>query len=309
MAFKIMKQDPEARRILSDEESLDAISLYLHDIGSHGYLTPAEERAYFARLDRKWHGRLDNPPLPIPEKAKPIRAEISQYYLKLVASIAKGYNGKGVGYGDLIQEGNEGLFRAINKFDPARGYMLTTYATWWIRQAITRAVHNLGRTIRIPVHVGEVARQINKFEMDYMAEWGEPPIPEQIAEGLGKSVDKINYCINSTQYITSLDTPMTDEEDVGLYAIVGDNEEQYDREVDEGVLKKLVEGALSTLSAREAQIISFRFGLNGCNGRQYTLEEVGRKYGLTRERVRQIEGVALRKLRHPRRARKLKEFL
>ena len=271
----------------------DPVRMYLKEIGKVPLLT-AEEEIELAK-------RMENGD----EDAKKRLAEAN---LRLVVSIAKRYVGRGMLFLDLIQEGNLGLIKAVEKFDYRKGYKFSTYATWWIRQAITRAIADQARTIRIPVHMVETINKLIRVSRQLLQELGREPIPEEIAEEMDMSVDRVREILKISQEPVSLETPIGEEEDSHLGDFIQDDNVPVPADAAAFTLLKeqLVE-VLGTLTEREQKVLRLRFGLD--DGRARTLEEVGKEFNVTRERIRQIEAKALRKLRHPSRSRKLKDYL
>ena len=271
----------------------DPVRMYLKEIGRIPLLTSDEE---FENARRALEGD---------EEAKRILAESN---LRLVVSIAKRYVGRGMLFLDLIQEGNIGLMKAVDKFDPEKGYKFSTYATWWIRQAITRALADQARTIRVPVHMVETINKLARVQRQLTQDLNREPTDEEIAKKLGISVDKVREVYKISQDPVSLETPIGEEDDSHLGDFIRDERtvspEEY---ATEELLKEELAGVLLTLTDREEKVLRLRFGLD--DGQCRTLEEVGQIFGVTRERIRQIEAKALRKLRHPSRSRKLKDFL
>jgi RNA polymerase primary sigma factor len=241
-------------------------------------------------------------------KGQEAREKLIRANTRLVVSVAKRYVGQGVPLPDLIQEGNLGLMRAVNKFDYRRGYKFSTYATWWIRQAVSRAVSDQGRTIRLPVHMGDSIRRLYRTIHQLEQEWGRPPTPEEIAEAMDLDPRRVRWMLRVSRHPLSLEQPVGEEEDSELGSFIEDDDSTPPPEAaDQTLLREKLEELLDTLSPREARILRLRFGLQ--DGHYYTLEEVGKKFGLTRERIRQIEAQALNRLRHPRRSRQLKDYL
>lgn len=277
---------------LGGERVTDPVRMYLKEIGGIPLLTFSQEIDLAQRYEKK------------EEEAK---KKLIESNLRLVVSIAKKYIGRGLTFLDLIQEGNQGLIRAVEKYDWRRGYKFSTYATWWIRQAITRAIADQARTIRIPVHMVETINRFLKASRRLMQELGREPEPEEVAREMGVDVSKIREIIKVSQEPTSLETPVGTEEDSHLGDFISDTGPSPDDLASRQLLKESMEEILSTLSDREKRVLILRFGLE--DGRPRTLEEVGREFEVTRERIRQIEVKAIRKLRHPSRSKKLKDYL
>ena len=271
----------------------DPVRMYLKEIGKVSLLSADEEIELAKRMEKG------------DEAAKKRLAEAN---LRLVVSIAKRYVGRGMLFLDLIQEGNLGLIKAVEKFDYRKGYKFSTYATWWIRQAITRAIADQARTIRIPVHMVETINKLIRVSRQLLQEHGREPTPEEIAEEMDMPVDRVREILKISQEPVSLETPIGEEEDSHLGDFIQDDNVPVPADAAAFTLLKeqLVE-VLSTLTDREQKVLRLRFGLD--DGRARTLEEVGKEFNVTRERIRQIEAKALRKLRHPSRSRKLKDYL
>ena len=307
--LRITEDDPDDEIILSDEDDVDMgqidlsvpdgvsiedpVRMYLKEIGKVPLLSAEEEIELAKRLE------LGD------EEAKKRLAEAN---LRLVVSIAKRYVGRGMQFLDLIQEGNLGLIKAVEKFDHTKGFKFSTYATWWIRQAITRAIADQARTIRIPVHMVETINKVKKISSQLLHQNGHDPTAEEIAAALDMPVDKVREIMRVAQEPVSLETPIGEEEDSHLGDFIPDDDAPAPAEAaSHTLLKEQLSEVLGTLTPREEKVLRLRFGLE--DGRSRTLEEVGKEFNVTRERIRQIEAKALRKLRHPSRSKKLKDFL
>ncbi len=273
----------------------DPVKMYLKDIGKVPLLNPDEETELAKRM------------MEGDERAKRLLSEAN---LRLVVSIAKRYMGRGMQFLDLIQEGNLGLMKAVEKFDYQKGFKFSTYATWWIRQAITRAIADQARTIRIPVHMVETINKLIRISRRLLQELGREPTPEEIAEGMGPGYDeaKVREIQKIAQDPVSLETPIGEEEDSHLSDFIEDEKSTAPTDaVSYTMLKEQLIGILDTLTPREEKVLRLRYGLD--DGKPRTLEEVGKEFNVTRERIRQIEAKALRKLRHPSRSKRLKEYI
>ena len=282
------------QRILEQEGLVDdPVRLYLKEIGRVPLLTSEREHELAERMAE---GDIE---------AKKALVEAN---LRLVVSIAKRYVGRGMFFLDLIQEGNLGLMKAVDKFDYTKGYKFSTYATWWIRQAITRAIADQARTIRIPVHMVETIHKVSRYSRQLLQEYGREATAEEIGEKMGMSAEKVREIMKIAQDPVSLETPIGEEEDSHLGDFIQDEDTPPPADAaSQTILREVIERELHTLTPREEHVIKLRFGLY--DGRTRTLEEVGQEFNITRERIRQIEAKALRKLRHPSRARHLKGFL
>ncbi len=297
----------------------DAVGLYLREMARVPLLSLEEETrlAHIIEIGREAAQVLANngtDPIErarleaLVEEGRAAREHLIKANTRLVVSIAKKYIGRGVPFLDLIQEGNLGLMKAVEKFDYRRGYRFSTYATWWIRQTISRAVADQSRTIRVPVHMSDRIRRLYKTAQQLEQEYGRPPTPEEIAAELDMEPRKVQWMLRVSWRPLSLEHPVGEEEDNELGAFIEDDSTPTPpQSAYQKMLAEKIEEVLSTLSPREARILRLRFGLGG--SRSHTLEEVGQKFGLTRERIRQIEGKALRRLRHPRRSRQLRQYL
>ncbi|KOA21222.1 RNA polymerase sigma factor SigA [Clostridium homopropionicum DSM 5847] len=271
----------------------DPVRMYLKEIGKVPLLSPEEEIELAKKIE---NGDMSS------------KKKLAEANLRLVVSIAKRYVGRGMLFLDLIQEGNLGLIKAVEKFDYRKGYKFSTYATWWIRQAITRAIADQARTIRIPVHMVETINKLIRVSRQLLQELGREPLPEEVAEIMEMPVDKVREIMKIAQEPVSLETPIGEEEDSHLGDFIPDDEAPAPAEAAAfTMLKEQLINVLDTLTPREEKVLRLRFGLD--DGRARTLEEVGKEFNVTRERIRQIEAKALRKLRHPSRSKKLKDYL
>jgi len=274
----------------------DPIKIYLKEISKVNLLTPARERQLARRAQKN---------------DRKARDELIRANLRLVISIAKRYTGRGLSFLDLIQEGNIGLIKAVKKFDWKKGFKFSTYATWWIRQAITRAIADQARTIRIPVHMVETINKMNKIIREHLQEFGEYPTAEELSKKMDKPVEKVNEILMSAKDIISLNSPISsgngddDESETGDF--IGSEDMTPEEVAQQMILKEKLEEVLDTLHPKEALVLKMRYGF--LDGKQKTLEEVGQFFNVTRERIRQIETKALRKLRHPSRSSQLKDIV
>ena len=320
--------EPEEELDLSMPEGIsidDPVRMYLKEIGKVPLLTADEEIDIAMRMERGdsakealEKGVNENGEALTEDEKKMYQAHIddgtqakrmlAEANLRLVVSIAKRYVGRGMLFLDLIQEGNLGLIKAVEKFDYRKGYKFSTYATWWIRQAITRAIADQARTIRIPVHMVETINKLIRVSRQLLQEYGREPTPEEIAKTMNISESKVREIIKIAQEPVSLETPIGEEEDSHLGDFISDDDTPAPAEVaSHALMREQLWDVLDTLTPREEKVLRLRFGLD--DGNQRTLEEVGREFKVTRERIRQIEAKALRKLRHPSRSKKLKDYL
>ena len=289
---KRLMKEIEALTTLESPSVSDPVRMYLREIGRIPLLVAADEVDLAQKIEKD----------DLQAKKK-----LTESNLRLVVSIAKRYVGRGLTLLDLIQEGNQGLIRAVEKYDWRKGYKFSTYATWWIRQAITRAIADQARTIRIPVHMVETINKLVRTSRKLMQDLGREPTPEEIAKTMEVSVGKVREILKISQSTTSLESPVGDEDDSFLGDFIADTAPSPIETASKQLLKDNIREVLETLSPREASVLVYRFGLEG--GRPMTLEEVGKKFGVTRERIRQIEAKALRKLKHPSRRKKLQDYL
>ncbi|MCD8007280.1 MAG: RNA polymerase sigma factor RpoD [Oscillospiraceae bacterium] len=302
MELEDMPDDAEVPDVNEDDYDIslaegiaidDPVKIYLKEIGRVPLLTSEEEIELAKRIQ---------------EGDKEAKKRLAEANLRLVVSIAKRYGGRGMSFLDLIQEGNLGLIKAVEKFDYTKGFKFSTYATWWIRQSITRAIADQARTIRIPVHMVETITKVKKASSTLLHQNGRDPTAEEIAEELEMPVDKVREIMRIAQDPVSLETPIGEEEDSHLGDFIpDDNAPEPTEAASQVLLKEQIDQVLGTLTEREEKVLRLRFGLE--DGRSRTLEEVGQMFNVTRERIRQIEAKALRKLRHPNRSNKVKDFI
>jgi len=297
--------------VVADLESSldDPVRMYLREIGRVSLLSAEEEVKLAQRMERGKVERLKpSPNRRLIDDGEEAQRRLTEANLRLVVSVAKKYIGRGMSLLDLIQEGNIGLIRAVEKFDYTKGYKFSTYATWWIRQAITRAIADQARTIRIPVHMVETINRLIRISRRLLQDLGREPTSEEIAEQMDITAEKVREIIKVSQEPVSLETPIGEEDDSHLGDFIEDHTALAPADAaSHQLLKEQVEDVLDSLTERERKVLQLRFGLD--DGRSRTLEEVGKEFHVTRERIRQIEAKALRKLRHPSRSRKLKDYL
>lgn len=292
--MEVLETEPEIIPNLPDSVNIDdPVRMYLKEMGKISLLTADQEVEIATR---------------IASGDESAREKLAEANLRLVVSIAKRYVGRGMLFLDLIQEGNLGLIKAVEKFDYTKGYKFSTYATWWIRQAITRAIADQARTIRIPVHMVETINKLSRVKRQLLQDLGRDPQPDEIAVEMGVSPEKVREIMKIAQDPVSLETPIGEEEDSHLGDFIPDDDVPAPAEAATAtLLKEQLMDVLNTLTPREEKVLRLRFGID--DGHQRTLEEVGKEFNVTRERIRQIEAKALRKLRHPSRSRKLRDFL
>jgi RNA polymerase primary sigma factor len=335
----VVKEDDKAAKVLASIKvgpkgvyTEDSIRVYLQEIGRIRLLRPDEEIELARKIadllqleeiaaqfesdnghhpdTKEWAALLDMPVIKFRRRlmlGRRAKEKMVQSNLRLVVSIAKKYMNRGLSFQDLIQEGSLGLIRAAEKFDHEKGYKFSTYATWWIRQAITRAIADQSRTIRLPVHLYETISRIKKTTKTLSQEFGRKPTEEEIAESMEMTIEKLRFIAKSAQLPISLETPIGKEEDSRLGDFIEADIENPEQDVAKNLLREDLEGVLATLSPRERDVLRLRYGLD--DGRMKTLEEIGQIFDVTRERIRQIEAKALRKLRHPNRNGVLKEYI
>jgi RNA polymerase primary sigma factor len=316
MGIDIVDEQKDEKPAAEDEDALpaglsldDPVRMYLKEIGRVPLLSMEDERTLAmaieaGELEAQRNGTARN---GVVEHGLLAKRQLTEANLRLVVSIAKKYVGRGMQFLDLIQEGNLGLIRAVEKFDYRKGYKFSTYATWWIRQAITRALADQARTIRIPVHMVETINRLIKISRQLLQEYGREPTAEEIAAEMGLTPEKVREVIKISQEPISLETPIGEEEDSHLGDFIEDQEAVAPAEAASVMLlKEKMADVLKNLTERERKVLELRFGLQ--DGHQRTLEEVGQEFGVTRERIRQIEAKALRKLRHPSRGKALKDY-
>ncbi len=337
-AHSLLSQDAKARALASIKigpkgvYTEDSIRVYLQEIGRIRLLRPDEEIELARKIadllhleelavqfesenqnyptNKEWAAMVNMPLIKFRRRlmlGRRAKEKMVQSNLRLVVSIAKKYMNRGLSFQDLIQEGSLGLIRAAEKFDHEKGYKFSTYATWWIRQAITRAIADQSRTIRLPVHLYETISRIKKTTKVLSQEFGRKPTEEEIAESMEMTIEKLRFIAKSAQLPISLETPIGKEEDSRLGDFIEADIENPDQDVAKNLLREDLEGVLATLSPRERDVLRLRYGLD--DGRMKTLEEIGQIFDVTRERIRQIEAKALRKLRHPNRNGVLKEYI
>ena len=292
-AEKVKKEEIDPTSVASDVKINDPVRMYLKEIGRVELLTADEEVALAQRI----------------EQGDPVaKQELAEANLRLVVSIAKRYVGRGMSFLDLIQEGNMGLMKAVEKFDYHKGFKFSTYATWWIRQAITRAIADQARTIRIPVHMVETINKLVRIQRQLLQDLGREPTPEEIGAEMDLPTEKVRDILKIAQEPVSLETPIGEEDDSHLGDFIEDHDATSPADYTSAeLLKEQLNEVLDTLTDREENVLRLRFGLE--DGQSKTLEQVGQQFGVTRERIRQIEAKALRKLRHPSRSKQLKDFL